>query len=111
MITLDKLTREAITACVMKAEREAHEMYDEVWLTGKQLSEQVAFFKKEWLKRYGDALGRIGCRKEVKVKDRNGVIHRTGWCYPKHRILRMIEEGEMDWMEMPEEKETWKSII
>lgn len=100
---LDKLTREAIAASVMKATREANELYDEVWLTGKQLSEQVGFFKKEWLKRYGDALGRIGCRKEVRVKDRNGVIHRTGWCYPKKKILRMIADGEMDELLMPAE--------
>ena len=107
---LDKRTREAIASCVMKATREAAEMYDEQWLTGAQLSEQIGFFKKEWLKRYGDALGRVGCRKEVKVKDRNGVVHRTGWCYPKKKILRMIAEGEMDWLEMPEEEDI-NSII
>lgn len=96
---LDRLTREAIAASVMKATREAAEMYDEVWLTGKQLGEQVGFFTREWLKRYGMTLP----REAVKVKDRNGVIHRTGWCYPKKKILRMIADGEMRGLEMPED--------
>ena len=99
--TIDRLTREAIAATVMKATREANEVYDEVWLTGKQLSEQVGFFSKEWLKRYGMTLP----REAVKVKDRNGVIHRTGWCYPKKKILRMIADGEMRGLEVPEDFE------
>lgn len=103
--TIDRLTREAIVATVMKATREANEVYDEVWLTGKQLTEQIGFFKKEWLKRYGDALGAIGCRKEIKVRDRNGVIHRTGWGYPKKKILRMIANDEMQFLDIPEDYE------
>ena len=101
---LDRLTREAIQATVWKSVMEVNEVYDEVWLTGAQLTEQVGFFKKEWLKRYGDALAVLGCRQDVKVKDRNGVIHRTGYCYPKKKILRMIASGEMGFLEMPEEE-------
>ena len=103
MQQIDKVTRDAIAASVKKAMIEAQEVYDEVWVTGKQLSEQVGFFKKEWLKRYGDSLAVLGCRKDVKVKDRNGVIHKTGYCYPKKKILRMIASGEMDFLEMPED--------
>lgn len=99
MQQIDKVTRDAIAASVKKAMIEAQEVYDEVWLTGKQLSEQVGFFTKEWLKRYGMTLP----REAVKVKDRNGVIHRTGWCYPKKKILRMIADGEMRGLEVPED--------
>ena len=91
IMTLDKQTRDAIAVSVKKAVMEANEVYDEVWLTGKQLGEQVGFFTKEWLKRYGTSLP----REALKVKDENGVVHRTGWCYPKKKILRMIAEGEM----------------
>lgn len=98
-MTLDKQTREAIAASVRKAVMDANEVYDEVWLTGKQLSEQVGFFKKEWLKRYGMTLP----REAVKVRDENGVVHRTGWCYPKKRILRMIAEGEFRTLKVVEE--------
>lgn len=99
MQQIDKVTRDAIAASVKKAMIEAQEVYDEVWLTGKQLSEQVGFFTKEWLKRYGMTLP----REAVKVKDRNGVIHRTGWCYPKKKILRMIADGEMRGLKVPED--------
>lgn len=99
MQQIDKVTRDAIAASVKKAMIEAQEVYDEVWLTGKQLSEQVGFFTKEWLKRYGMTLP----REAVKVKDRNGVIHRTGWCYPKKKILRMIADGEMRRLKVPED--------
>lgn len=98
-MTLDKQTREAIAASVRKAVMDANEVYDEVWLTGKQLSEQVGFFTKEWLKRYGVTLP----REAVKVRDENGVVHRTGWCYPKKRILRMIAEGEFRTLAVVEE--------
>ena len=98
-MTLDKQTREAIAASVRKAVMDANEVYDEVWLTGKQLSEQVGFFTKEWLKRYGMTLQ----REAVKVRDESGVVHRTGWCYPKKRILRMIAEGELRTLKVVEE--------
>ena len=98
-MTLDKQTREAIAASVRKAVMDANEVYDEVWLTGKQLSEQVGFFTKEWLKRYGMTLP----REALKVRDENGVVHRTGWCYPKRRILRMIAEGEFRTLKVVEE--------
>ena len=87
---LDKQTRMAVAAAVRTATMEANEVYNEEWLTGKQLCEQVGFFTKEWLKRYGMTLP----REVVKVRDENGVVHRTGWGYPKKRILRMIAEGE-----------------
>lgn len=101
-MTLDKQTREAIAASVRKAAMDANEIYDEVWVTGKQLSEQVGFFTKEWLKRYGMTLP----REAVKVRDENGVVHRTGWCYPKKRILRMIAEGQMRQLEVTTEVTT-----
>lgn len=94
-MTLDKLTRMAIAEAVTKAVREANEVYDEQWVTKKQLCEQCGFFTEQWLKTYGPALERIGCKMEMKVIDAQGVEHGTHPCYAKKRLLRMIAEGEI----------------
>lgn len=91
MITIDKLTREAIVKCLKDALAEKNEIYDEVWLTGKQLCQQVGFFSPDWLKKYGHKLPRT----TIVVRDVFDVEHRTGWRYPKKRILRMIAEGQL----------------
>ena len=88
-MTLDKITREAVIATVRKAIADTQEMYQEKWLTGDQLCAEIPFFTKEWLKRYGRALP----RECVRVVDADGNEHRTGWCYPQHKILRMVAEG------------------
>lgn len=90
-MVLDKQTREAVVATVRKATIEMHEVYDERWLTGEQLCEEIGFFSREWLKRYGRTLP----RECVRVTEKNGVQHKTGWCYPKMKILRMISEGSL----------------
>ena len=88
---LDKATREAIAASVRKATIEMQEVYQEQWLTGRQLCEQVGMFTEKWLKLYGDRIP----RERIRVVDDNGVEHKTGWSYPKMRILRMIHDGEL----------------
>lgn len=90
-MTLDKQTREAIIDGVRKAQVEMNEIYSEEWLTGDQLCKQIGFFTKEWLHNYGITLP----RECVRVSDENGVCHKTRWCYPKKKILRMIHDGEL----------------
>lgn len=90
-MVLDKQTREAVIATVRKAAIEMHEVYEEQWLTSKELCNQIGFFSMEWLKRYGQTLP----RECVRVTTKDGVEHKTGWCYPKMRILRMINEGSL----------------
>ena len=90
-MTLDKQTRMAVASAVKKAAIEANEIYSERWLTADQLCETIGFFTKDWLKRYGSKLP----RECVRVKDDNGVEHRTCWCYPLKRILRMVADGEL----------------
>lgn len=90
-MTLDKATREAIAASVKKATMEMQEVYQERWLTGKQLCAEVGFFTEKWLKMYGQTLP----RECVRVTTADGVAHKTGWCYPKMKILRMIHDGEL----------------
>ena len=96
MAVLDKITREAIMTTVKKATIEMQEMYHEQWLTADQLCQTIPFFTKEWLKRYGQTLP----RECVRVTDAQGICHRTGWCYPKMKILRMLAEGEFRGLQM-----------
>lgn len=90
MISIDRYTRDAIVAAVKKATIEANEIYSEEWISGQQLCDEIGFFTKEWLKRYGQLLP----RECVRVTDSEGILHRTGWSYPKKKILRMLSNGE-----------------
>ena len=76
---------------VRRAIEEEREMYDEVWLTEKQLLEQFGMFTHDWLKKYGHCLQPA----RAIVVDEHGVEHRSGWAYPKHKIQRMIASGEI----------------
>ena len=81
-----------VKAVVRRAMEEEREMYDEVWLTEKQLLEQFGMFTHDWLKKYGQCLQPA----RAIVVDEQGVEHPTqGWAYPKHRIQRMIASGEI----------------
>lgn len=91
MATIDKHTREAIVAAVRAAAFEAMEVYQEEWLTGKQLAKEMPFFTLDWLKHYGHLLP----RERVRVTEATGKIRETGWCYPKKKLLRMVSEGSL----------------
>jgi hypothetical protein len=88
-MTLDKETRMAVAAAVHKATMEANEVYNEEWLTGKQLCDQVPLFTKEWLRHNWRMLP----SERVGWKDSDGVYHECTRCYPKKKILRMISDG------------------
>ena len=90
MLTRDELNE--VKAVVRRAIEEEREMYDEVWLTEKELIAQFGMFTHDWLKRYGHCLQPA----RAIVVDEQGVEHPTqGWAYPKHRIQRMIASGEI----------------
>lgn len=89
-MTRDELNE--LKAIVRRAIEEEREMYDEVWLTEKQLLEQFGMFTHDWLKKYGHCLQPA----RAIVADEQGVEHPTqGWAYPKNRIQRMIASGEI----------------
>ena len=88
------MTREELNelkAVVRRAIEEEREMYDEVWLTEKELIAQFAMFTHDWIKKYGQCLQPA----RAIVVDEQGVERRSGWAYPKHRIQRMIASGEI----------------
>jgi hypothetical protein len=88
-MTLDKETRMAIQAAIKKAVMEANEIYNEEYLTPKQLCDQVPLFTKEWLRHNWRMLP----SERVGWKDSDGVDHECTRCYPKKKILRMISDG------------------
>lgn len=88
-MTRDELNE--VKAVVRRAVEEEREMYDEVWLTEKQLLEQFGMFTHDWLKKYGQCLQPA----QAMVVDEYGVEHKTGKAYPKHKIQRMIASGEI----------------
>ena len=88
-MTRDELNE--VKAVVRLAIEEEREMYDEVWLTEKQLLEQFGMFTHDWLKKYGQCLQPA----QAMIVDEYGVEHKTGKAYPKHKIQRMIASGEI----------------
>ena len=89
-MTRDELNE--VKAVVRRAVEEEREMYDEVWLTEKQLLEQFGMFTHDWLKKYGQCLQPA----RAIVVDEQGVEHPTKRpAYPKHKIQRMIASGEI----------------
>jgi hypothetical protein len=88
---MDRLLRTEICNEVAKSIRQALEGANEVWLTGEELTCQFGMFTKSWLKTYGHTLPRT----QAVVTKEDGSTHRTGWCYPRNKIQRMINEGKM----------------
>jgi hypothetical protein len=88
---MDKLMRTEILEEVRNAVRIAMEGVSEEWVTGEELSKQYQMFTRAWLRRYGETLPRT--RAVVTCKD--GKSHGSVWCYPRHRIGRLIEEGRI----------------
>ena len=88
-MTRDELNE--VKMVVRRAMEEEREMYDEVWLTEKQLLQQFGMFTHDWLKKYGQCLQPA----RAIVVDEQGVERRSGWAYPKHKIQRMIASGEI----------------
>lgn len=83
------MLRAEIVGEVRKAMQESLEMYREQWVTEKELMKHVQCLNKTWFKTYGHTLP----REQVVVTDDKP--HRTGWCYPLHRIQRMLQSGEL----------------
>lgn len=91
---MDAKLRNQILKEVASAVAVAMESYQEQWVTAQQLSKQIAFFTPSWLKSYGHMLP----RERVTIAS-NEETHRTGWCYPLHKIQRMITNGDFRFLQ------------
>lgn len=102
-IKMDKRLRDAILKeFAGETIRYHYEVMNEVWLTAANLSEQIQFLSKEWLKRYGHLLP----REQIVYEDENGVKHKTSWCYPLHRIQRMMAEEGLNFHKAEDRQES-----
>ena len=88
---MDKILRAEIIATVRKTMTEVLEGADEVWLKPKQLLEQFGMLNQEWL----DTNGHLLPREYASVIWPNGKEVNTRYAYPKHKINRMIMNGEL----------------
>lgn len=71
--------------------RQELEATEEKWLTADQLIAQFGCFTTDWLKRYGHLLPRT----KVSVLKADEVVRETKWCYPMHKINRMLQDGSI----------------
>lgn len=88
---MDRLLRAEIIATVRQTMQEVLEGADEVWLKPKQLLEQFGMLNQEWL----DTNGHLLPREYASVIWPDGKEVNTRYAYPKHKINRMIMNGEL----------------
>ena len=103
---MDRMLRAEIIAEIRKTMTEALEIANEQWLTGDELCRQFQMFNKDWLYRYGHLLP----REHVVVADPDSnVSQATRWAYPQHKIARMLQEGQLRYIEANIEKPNKKN--
>lgn len=88
---MDKALKKEIMETVSIAMQEVMEGSRERWVTGDELGAKYGFFTKSWLRYYGHTLPRT----RVIVTDSDGKEHQTVYCYPEHKIGRMIQDGSI----------------
>lgn len=89
---IDKQTKQEIAQVVNQAAREAYLMYNEEWISAKELCRQFQMIPKSWLKTHKHLLP----QSSVRYTDKDGTIKETNPAFPKHRINQMILDGKLD---------------
>ena len=85
----DGYLKNKIVRAIRKELERSNEMADEVWLTEKQLVEEMPFFKKSWLKDNGYKLH----PRYAWVTDKKGEYHYSKKYYPRNAILKQLRES------------------
>ena len=99
---IDKQLRMEISQIVSKAAQDAYLLYNEEWISGKELCKQFQQIPKSWLKTHKHLLP----QSSVRYMDKDGVVKVTNPAYPKHRINQMILEGKLDFTEQCQYRST-----
>lgn len=89
---MDAALKREITQVVNEATREAFLMYNEEWISAKELCKTFQMIPKSWLKLYRHLLP----QSSVRYIDKDGKEKETNPAFPKHRINQMILEGKLD---------------
>ena len=87
----DGYLKNEIVRAIRKELERSNEMADEVWLTEKQLIEEMPFFKKKWIKEKGHKLH----PRFTWVTDKKGEYHCSKKYYPKNAILKQLREEKI----------------
>ena len=99
---IDLQTRLELAQVVNQAAREAYLLYNEEWISGKELCKQFQMIPKSWLKTHKHLLP----QGTLRYRDKDGNEKVTNPAYPKHRINQMIMEGKLDFTEHCEYRPT-----
>lgn len=89
---MDKQTRLEIAQVVNQAAREAYLIYNEQWISAKELCEHFKMIPKSWLKSHRHLLP----QSSIRYIDKDGKEKETNPAFPKHRINQMIMDGKLD---------------
>ena len=81
--------KDMIVRAIREELERPNEMADEVWLTESQLSKEMPFFKKSWLKAKGYKLH----PRYAWVTDKKGEYHCSKKYYPQNAILKQLRES------------------
>lgn len=87
----DRIFQKEIVRAIREELNRSNEMADEVWLTEKQLIEEMPFFKKKWIKEKGHKLH----PRFAWVTDKKGKYHCSKKYYPKNAILKQLREEKI----------------
>ena len=80
-----------IKQTIKQAQIEVALQMEEVWLSKDDFLKQFQMFTEDWLKKYGQLLGRT----QVVVTDCNSEQRSTRWAYPRNKIQQMIMDGSI----------------
>ena len=88
---MDKQTKVEIKVVVRETIKEAMEVYEERWLTDRQMEQYVGVMTQRWLRDHGDMLP----RSPIEWTDAKGIKHTSSYLYPLHQIQAMIADGRI----------------
>ena len=88
---MDRIFEAKLLALIDRKMTERLEGADEVWLKPKKLLEQFGMLSQDWL----DTNGHLLPREYASVIWPDGDEKCTRYAYPKHKINRMIMNGEL----------------
>lgn len=79
-----------IKQAVKQSQMEVAMQLDEVWLSKDEFLKQFQMFTEDWLKNYGQLLGRTQAIITV-----NGEPRSSRWAYPRNKVQQMILDGSI----------------
>lgn len=77
-----------IVGTVTAAVAEALEVANEKWVSKDELCERIACFTPDWMKQHAQEL------------PRTRAAYSNRWCYPLHKINRLLSEGKIKNMDI-----------